>query len=91
MQIEDDEDIVITLDVMLAKRKMTLSELAARVDAPLNRLSLFKNGNAAVIKIKLLMRICKVLKCTPNDIFYFREKGAAEPDFRIGKGWDQNL
>ncbi|MDB5202925.1 MAG: family transcriptional regulator [Ferruginibacter sp.] len=90
MKIEDD-DILITLDIMLAKRKMTLSELSGLIGVPLNNLSLFKNGKGAVIKIKTLMRMCKVLKCTPNDIFFFREKGTPEPDYRVGKGWDKHL
>ena len=81
----EDDDIIINLDVMLARRKMTLTELAAAIGVQLNNLSVFKNGKGAVIKLKTLMRMCKVLKCTPNDIFEFREKGAPEPDYRVNR------
>jgi putative transcriptional regulator len=69
----EDDKIIINLDVMLAKRKMQLTELSELIGSHITNLSIFKNGKGKAIKLKVLMRICKVLKCTPNDIIEFRE------------------
>lgn len=72
-------ELVITLDIMLARRKMTLTELSERTGIPLNNLSVFKNGKGAVIKLSSLLRLCAVLDCTPNDILNVRNKEDREP------------
>jgi putative transcriptional regulator len=69
----DDNEIIITLDVMLAKRKMSVSELADRIGIHVTNLSIFKNGKAVAVKLKTLMRMCKVLDCTPNDLIRFED------------------
>ena len=72
----EDNDIIITLDVMLAKRKMTVTELSEQIGVHITNLSIFKNGRGQAVKLVTLMRMCKVLNCTPNDIIKFREKSA---------------
>jgi putative transcriptional regulator len=63
--------IIVNLDVMLAKRKMPLSELAEKVDITLPNLSILKTGKAKAIRFSTLEAICKALKCQPADILEF--------------------
>ena len=63
--------IVVNLDVMLAKRKMSLSELAEKVDITLSNLSILKTGKAKAIRFSTLEKICEVLECQPGDILEF--------------------
>ncbi len=65
--------IVVNLDVMLAKRKMSLSELSERVDITLANLSILKTGKAKAIRFSTLEAICKELDCQPGDILEFNE------------------
>lgn len=63
--------IVVNLDVMMAKRKVTLSELASRVDLTLANLSILKNGHAKAVRFSTLEAICKALDCQPGDILEY--------------------
>jgi putative transcriptional regulator len=63
--------IVINLDVMLAKRKMQLSELAEKVDITLPNLSILKTGKAKAVRFSTLEAICEALNCQPGDILEF--------------------
>lgn len=65
--------IIVNLDVMMAKRKMSLSELAAQVDLTLANLSILKNNKARAIRFSTLEAICKALDCQPGDILEYRE------------------
>ena len=65
--------IVVNLDVMMAKRKISLSELAERVDITLANLSILKTGKAKAIRFSTLSTICRQLDCQPGDILEFRE------------------
>jgi len=65
--------IVITLDVMLAKRKMSMTELSEKVGVTIANLSILKNGKARAIRFSTLEAICEVLKCQPGDILEYRE------------------
>ena len=65
--------IITNLDVMLAKRKMTLSALAERVGITLPNLSRLKQGNVKGIRYNTLEKICKVLDCKPGDILDYEE------------------
>lgn len=65
--------IIVNLDVMLAKRKMSLTELSDRVGITMANLSILKNGRAKAVRFETLDRICKVLGCQPGDILEFRE------------------
>lgn len=63
--------IVINIDVMLAKRKMSVTELADKVGITMANISILKNGKAKAIRIKTLEAICKALNCQPGDILEF--------------------
>lgn len=64
--------IVINLDVMLAKRKMTLSELSDQVGITLSNMSILKTGKVRALRISTLDAICRILDCTPADILEYR-------------------
>ena len=67
--------IVINVDVMLAKRKMSVTELTERVGLTMANVSLLKNGKVKAIKLSTLEKICEVLACQPGDILeYVKEE-----------------
>ncbi|MDZ7934971.1 MAG: helix-turn-helix transcriptional regulator [Emticicia sp.] len=66
--------IIVNLDVMLARRKMQLSELAEKVDITLPNLSILKTGKAKAMRFSTLEAICKALNCQPGDILEFAEE-----------------
>lgn len=66
--------IVVNLDVMMAKRKMSLNELSEKVDLTLSNLSILKTGKAKAVRFSTLEAICKVLECQPGDILEFVEE-----------------
>ena len=66
--------IIINLDVMMAKRKMSSTELAKRVEITPANLSILKNNKAKAIRFSTLEKICDVLDCQPGDILEFRRK-----------------
>lgn len=70
--------IIVNLDVMMARRKMSLSELAERVDITLSNLSILKTGKAKAIRFSTLEKICEVLDCQPADILAYTK--APSPD-----------
>lgn len=63
--------IVVNLDVMMAKRKMSLSQLSEKVDITLANLSILKNNKAKAIRFSTLMALCHELQCQPGDILEF--------------------
>ena len=65
--------IVVNLDVMMAKRKMSLNELSEKVDLTLANLSILKTGKAKAIRFSTLEAICKVLNCQPGDLLEFEK------------------
>lgn len=65
--------IILNLDVMMAKRKIGLSELASRVDITLANLSVLKNNKAKAVRFSTLESICKALDCQPGDIIEYRD------------------
>jgi putative transcriptional regulator len=69
--------IIVNLDVMMAKRKISLNELSERVDLTLSNLSILKTGKAKAIRFSTLEAICKALDCQPSDILEYvnDEKG----------------
>lgn len=64
--------IVVNLDVMMARRKMSLGELSERVGITLANLSILKNGKAKAVRLSTLDAICRALDCTPGDILEYR-------------------
>ena len=70
--------IVVTLDELLYQRRMTLTELAEKVDITLANLSILKTGKARAIRFSTLEAICRVLECQPGDLLgYQRDQPAA--------------
>ena len=65
--------IRVDLDVMMAKRKMSLTELSQQVGITMANLSILKNGHAKAVRMSTLEAICRVLKCQPGDILVYEE------------------
>ena len=70
--------IVVNVDVMLARRKMRLNELAERVGITPQNLSILKTGKARAIRFSTLEKLCEVLECQPGDLFAFEGLAGAE-------------
>ena len=66
--------IIVNLDVMMAKRKMSLNELSEKVDLTLANLSILKTGKAKAIRFSTLEAICKALDCQPGDLLEFSKE-----------------
>ena len=66
--------IRIELDVMLARRKMSMTELSSRVGITMANLSVLKNGKAKAIRFSTLEAICKALDCQPGDLLIYEEE-----------------
>lgn len=66
--------IIINLDVMMARRKMSLNELSERVGITIANLSILKTGKAKAIRFSTLDAICKALDCQPADVIEYREE-----------------
>lgn len=66
--------IVVNLDVMMAKRKMSLNELSEKVGVTLSNLSILKNGKAKAVRFTTLNAICEALDCQPSDILEYQEE-----------------
>ena len=69
-------EILFNIDVMLAKRKMSVTELAERVGITITNISILKNGKAKALKISTLAKLCAALDCQPGDILEYRKKEA---------------
>lgn len=67
--------IIVNLDVMMAKRKMSLNELSQKVDITLANLSILKNNKARAVRFSTLAAVCKALDCQPGDILEFVDDG----------------
>lgn len=65
--------IIITIDVMLAKRKMSVTQLAEKVGITMANLSILKNGKAKAVRLSTLEAICEALECQPGDILEYRK------------------
>ncbi len=65
--------IIVNIDVMLAKRKMSVTELSEKVGITIANISILKNGKAKAIRFSTLEKICEVLKCQPADILEYKK------------------
>ena len=65
--------IIVNLDVMMAKRKMSLTELAQKIDITNANLSILKNNKAKAVRFSTLNKICEILECQPGDILEYIE------------------
>ncbi len=70
-----EDEIIFNIDVMLAKRKMSVTELADRVGITLANMSILKNGKAKAVKISTLLKLCQALDCQPGDLLEYRRGG----------------
>ena len=68
-----EDEILFNIDVMLAKRKMSVTELANRVCITITNISILKNGKAKALKISTLAKLCAALDCQPGDILEYRK------------------
>lgn len=66
--------IIVNIDVMLAKRKMSVTELSERVGITMANISILKNGKAKAIRVETLDKICKALDCQPGDILEYKSE-----------------
>ena len=67
--------IIVNLDVMMAKRKMSLNELSEKVDLTLANLSILKTGKAKAVRFSTLEAICKALDCHPGELLEYSKEG----------------
>jgi putative transcriptional regulator len=65
--------IIINIDVMLAKRKMSVTELAEKVGITMANISVLKNGKAKAVRFSTLEAICKALECQPGDVLEYKQ------------------
>lgn len=72
--------IIVNLDVMMARRKMSLNTLCARVGITLANLSILKNNRAKAIRFSTLAALCQALDCQPGDILEFSDEGENEDE-----------
>lgn len=70
--------IIVNLDVMMAKRKISLKDLAEKIDITNANLSILKNNRAKAVRFSTLNEICKILECQPGDILEYIEDGEDE-------------
>lgn len=68
-----EDEILFNIDVMLAKRKMSVTELANRVGITITNISILKNGKAKALKISTLAKLCAALDCQPGDILEYKK------------------
>lgn len=68
-----DGEIIFNIDVMLAKRKMSVTELANKVGITLANISVLKNGKAKAIRVNTLAKLCEALDCQPADLLEYRK------------------
>lgn len=64
--------IIINIDVMLAKRKMSVTELSERLDITMANVSILKNGKAKAIRLETLNKLCEIFDCQPGDLLEYR-------------------
>ena len=75
MEREEKGEIVFNIDVMLARRKMSLTELSQRVGITLANMSVLKTGKAKAVRISTLAALCEALDCQPRDLLEYRNPG----------------
>ncbi len=71
-------EIIFNIDIMLAKRKMSVTELSERIGITIANVSVLKNGKARALKISTLCKLCEALDCQPGDILEYRQNSEPE-------------
>ncbi len=72
-EVDVNGRLVFNIDVMLAKRKMSVGELAAKVGITQANMSILKTGKAKAIRVSTIVKMCEILKCQPGDLFEYVE------------------
>ena len=67
-------EIIFNIDVMLAKRKLSVTELSEKVGITLDNMSILKTGKAKAIKVSTLAKLCEALNCQPGDLLEYRQE-----------------
>ncbi|HBV51879.1 MAG TPA: transcriptional regulator [Clostridiales bacterium] len=75
-----EDRIIFNIDVMLAKRKMSVTRLSEEVGITIANLSVLKNGKARALKISTLAKLCKALDCQPGDLLEYRKESEAQTE-----------
>ncbi|MFT8470912.1 helix-turn-helix domain-containing protein [Oenococcus sp.] len=70
----EEPSIIVNLDIMLAKRKMSVTELSEKIGITMSNISILKNGKAKAIRFETLAAICRVLDCQPGDLLSYGKK-----------------
>ncbi|MFT8917850.1 MAG: helix-turn-helix transcriptional regulator [Oenococcus sp.] len=70
----EEPSIIVNLDIMLAKRKMSVTELSEKIGITMSNISILKNGKAKAIRFETLVAICRVLDCQPGDLLSYGKK-----------------
>ncbi|EHN59313.1 helix-turn-helix domain-containing protein [Oenococcus kitaharae] len=70
----EETSIIVNLDIMLAKRKMSVTELSEKIGITMSNISILKNGKAKAIRFETLAAICRVLNCQPGDLLSYGKK-----------------
>lgn len=70
-------ELIFNIDVMLAKRKMSVTELSEKVGISITNMSVLKNGKAKALKVSTLIALCEALECQPGDLLEYRAKEEA--------------
>jgi putative transcriptional regulator len=71
--MQDNDNIIIRLDRMMADRKISLNDLSSKVDISIVNLSILKNGKAKAIRFSTLSKLCEVLDCQPGDLIEYKK------------------
>ena len=71
-------EIIFNIDVMLARRKMSVTELAEKVGITVANMSILKTGKAKAVKVSTLARLCQALDCQPGDLLEYRPSGGQD-------------
>lgn len=66
--------IIINIDVMLAKRKMSVTELSEKLDITMANVSILKNGKAKAIRLETLNKLCEIFECQPGELLEYRDE-----------------
>lgn len=67
-------EIIFNIDVMLAKRKMSVTELSNKIGITMSNVSILKNGKAKAVKVSTLAKLCEALDCQPGDLLVYKKK-----------------
>ena len=73
LELENHGELIFNIDVMLAKRKMKVGDLADKIGITISNLSILKNGKARAVKVSTLIRLCEALDCQPGDLLEYRK------------------